>query len=256
MDIILILILGGLIGISSALLGLGGNILIVPLLPLLPMASTLTLKSIVATGIFIVFFLTLVNVISFYRQKLIDFKLVFTLIIPTSLFSFLSSFHVDKVNDNIIKTLLILVMISMVIRLLLFKKKDSNSVNELNYPLLLGAGAVSGSLAGLTGVGTGVLLGPLLLSLNLTDEKKVSPTINFLIMVACFFSSLNYLSFSNFNYPQSGLVRIDIALMIFIPAIVTAVIGRRINTSISPKLRRWVVSSALGLLILKIIWTF
>lgn len=256
MDILLIAILGGLIGISSALLGLGGNILIVPILPLFPLASSLSLKSVVATGIFTVFFLTLVNVFSFYRQKLIDFKLVLTLIIPTSLFSFLSSFHVDKVNDNVIKTLLILVMISMVIRLLLFKKKESNTVNELNYPLLLGAGALSGSLAGLTGVGTGVLLGPLLLSLNLTDEKKVSPTINFLIMVACFFSSLNYLSFSEFNFPNSGLVRLDIALMIFIPAIFTAILGRKINKNISPRLRRWVVSSVLSLLIIKIVWTF
>ena len=108
---------------------------------------------------------------------------------------------------------------------------------------MLIAGFLSGVLAGLTGIGTGIILGPLLLSANLTDDKKVSPIINFLIMIACLSSSFNY----------TDLVRYDYAFYIAIPAIITGYFGRKLNTSISPKRRRFIVASCLIILMIKTI---
>ena len=248
MSEILIILLGSFVGISAALLGLGGNILIVPLLPLF---TELSLQSVIATGILTVFFVTLFNVINFYRQGLIEFKIITLLFIPTSVSSFISSRLSSLVPEHIVKILFVLAMAAMVVKLFL-PKKASLKKNNQKY-ILIAAGLFSGSLAGLTGVGTGILLAPLLLSLEITEDKKVSPTINFLIMVSCFFSSLNYLSFSNFSFPQSGLVRLDYVLLIAIPAILSSIIGRKLNSNISPKMRRIVVSLTLLFLIFKTI---
>jgi uncharacterized membrane protein YfcA len=242
------ILLGSLVGISSALLGLGGNILIVPILPLI---SELPLQSVIATGIFTVFIVTLTNVINFYRQGLLDFKIIFYLFIPTSVSSYMSSHYATLIPENIIKILFLFVMIAMLIKL--FLPKRENKKPQSFKLLLLIVGFFSGSLAGLTGVGTGILLAPLLLSMGITDEKKVSPTINFLIMVSCFFSSLNYLSFENLHYPNSGLVRIDYALAIALPAILSSILGRKMNSNISPKKRRIIVGLTLIALILKTI---
>lgn len=250
MEAFFIILLGSLVGISSALLGLGGNILIVPILPLI---SELNLTSVIATGILTVFFVCLVNVINFYRQDLLDFKLITLLFIPTSVASFLSSSFHHYFSEEIIKFLFLAVMAAMIVKLFLPKKEKSKGEKKEHKIFLLAAGAFSGLLAGLTGVGTGIILGPLLLSMSSTDEKKVSPTINFLIMVSCFFSSLNYLSLEQFNFPSSGPVRLDYVIYIAIPALITGIIGRRMNTTISPKKRRIVVGIALILLMIKTI---
>lgn len=248
MSEILVILLGSFVGISAALLGLGGNILIVPLLPLI---TELSLQSIIATGILTVFFVTFFNVINFYRQGLLEFKIITLLFIPTSLSSFISSRLSSYVPEHMIKALFLFAMTGMVVKLFLPKKASLKKDNP-KY-LLTAAGLFSGSLAGITGVGTGILLAPLLLSLKITDDKKISPTINFLIMVSCFFSSLNYLSFSNFSYPQSGLVRLDYVLLIAVPAILSSIIGRKLNSNISPNTRRIVVGLTLLALIIKTI---
>lgn len=248
METILVIFLGFLVGISSALLGLGGNIIIVPSLPLI---SQLELPSVIATGILTVFFVTLFNVINFYRQKLLDFKLVSLLIIPTSLSSYISSHYASLIPEKTIKTLFILVMILMLIKLIIPLK--INLQKKYQKFIFVLAGLFSGTLAGLTGVGTGIILGPLLLSTQMTEDIKVSPTINFLIMISCFFSSLNYLSILNISFPQSGLVRLDYVLLILIPALITGIIGRKLNSNIKPRNRRIVVGLTLILLIAKTI---
>lgn len=250
MDILLTIILGSFVGVSAALLGLGGNILIVPILP---MISDLQLPSVIATGIFTVFIVTLINVFNFYRQNLIDISLILLLFIPTSVASYTSSHFAHLVPESILKILFLLVMAIMLVRLFLTSKAKNQEARKFPKLVLLISGAFSGILAGLTGVGTGIILAPLLLSMSVTDERKVSPTINFLIMVSCFFSSLNCLSFENLSFPQSGLVRLDYALYIAIPASITAIVGRKMNSNISTKHRRIVVGLALSLLMIKTI---
>lgn len=249
MTLLLSVILGTLVGISSALLGLGGNIIIVPLLSSI---SDLSLQSVVATGIFSVFIVTLINVINFYRQQLLDFKLIATLIIPTALASYLSSYYAPAIPQTVVKTLFITVMLGMFARLLM---KSSYQMKASGFFLVF-AGFFSGSLAGLTGIGTGVILAPLLFSSPSIQDKKVSPTINFLIMVSCFISSLNYLSWDQLNSPLAGYVRLDYALYITIPALITSILGRKLNKTIDPMRRKMIVSAALLLLIVKTIISF
>ena len=249
-ETILIAILGGLIGFSSSVFGLGGNILIVPLLPLI---IDLELPSVIATGIFTVLIVTFVNTLHFYRQGLLDFRLVTFLFLPTSVTSFISSHYAHLVPEPMIRIVFLGVMAGILMKL--FRKKSTQQTTHSQtyiQVLLLSAGALSGLLAGLTGIGTGVILTPLLLSLAVTDERNVSPTINFLIMVSCFFSSINYLSWQTLSFPTSGLVHLDTALYLSIPALLSAIQGRKLNSTIDPRKRKIIVAVALLTLMVKL----
>lgn len=247
MEILLTLVLGAMVGLSSALLGLGGNIIIVPLLP---MITDISLPSTIATGIFAVLIVTSVNVLMFYRQKLLDVPLVFTLLPVTAGSSYLSSFFSHLVPEAYIKILFLLVMSAMVVGLL--KPRTKKPQSKPHSPILLYiAGIFSGFLGGLTGIGIGVILGPMLLTTTATDERKVSPTINALILTACIFASLNYLSWRDISYPQMGHVRIDLALYLAGAAVFTAKYGRQLNGIISTRQRKIAVSSTLVALCIK-----
>lgn len=251
MEFLLIAILGMAIGVSSALLGLGGNILIVPLLPLF---IDIPLKETIATGIFTVFFLTLFNCYFFLKSKLIDLKVGLKLILPTFIFSFIGAKYTNYFSESFITYSLVIIMVLMIIRLntkLNFSSLESDSSKE-SFVLVL-SGMISGFLAGLTGVGNGVILGPILLGFKLVDDKKVSPTINFMIMIACLSATFNNLDFSNISLERSGLVRIDVALYILFPALISSFFGRRMNTNISKKMRRLLVSVTLIGLSLKLL---
>lgn len=241
-----VILLGAFIGICSALLGLGGNILIVPILPLV---SELTLSEVIATGIFTVFLVTVVNVSSFYRQGLIDFKLITILFIPTTVGSFVSSHFAPNFSENFIRILLIIVMCLMIAKLVINIRQQMS----LKYKtfILVVAGFISGSLAGLTGIGTGILLAPLLLAFHLTAANKVSPTINFLIMLACASASLNYLDFTHWEGSKWGSVRVDYVVTLFLPALLTSKIGRSFNQTIQPRRRKLLVGASLSILAVK-----
>lgn len=240
------LILGLFIGLSASLLGLGGNILIVPLLPLF---TDLPLREVVATGIFTVFFVCLNNVFFFWRQGLIDFRTCLILLIPTSMGSYLSSFYSSRLSEDLIQGILIGIMALMVVKLNL-KIKENRASKKPYHFMILGA-LVSGSLAGITGIGSGVILGPLLLAFGLTDHKKVSPVINVMIVVACFFSSLNYLNLNEWSHYRSGAVHLDLALLMILTSLPSSFLGRKFNHQIDPRLRKRIVSAVLGVLILK-----
>ncbi len=243
------LLIGLIIGLSASLLGLGGNIFIVPLLPLF---TDFPLREVIATGIFTVFFVCLINVFFFWKKGLIDFKTCLSLILPTSIGSYASSYLSGEFSENLVLTLLIVTMSVMLIRLNITLKKV-----DISSPLifmLLGA-LISGFIAGLTGIGSGVILGPMLLAFGLVEPKRVSPIINVMIVVACFFSLINYLDFKNIVGYQVGSVHTDLSIAMIIPAGLTSIIGRKFNDKIDPVLRKKIVSLVLVILIFKLIIT-
>lgn len=245
-------ILGSLVGFASSLLGLGGSVFIIPLLPEL---IELPLKTIIYTSIFCVMLVTAFNVFMFHRQKLVDWKLGLSLFPLVSLASFSTSFFSHLFSDLVVKLLLFSIMLIMVLRLLINKFDGLGEVSKGTRTTIKGvAGVLSGGLAGLTGIGSGVILGPTLLSLNLTDPKKVSPTINLLISFTCLFSILGNIEISAtpaFKVP----VRTDLSVTIFLFSIMGSFLGRKLNSSIDPRRRKIVVGVTLLLLAGKVLWS-
>lgn len=66
LELILLLSLGLVVGTFSALFGVGGGVLIVPLLPL---AVNLSVRETIATSLFAIFLVVANNTLSFQRKK-------------------------------------------------------------------------------------------------------------------------------------------------------------------------------------------
>lgn len=243
--------LGLTVGFASSLLGLGGSVFIIPLLPLF---IDLTLKSIIYTSILCVLFVTAFNVIMFTKEDLVDWRLGLSLFPLVSAASFLSSKFSHYFSESIVKYLLIATMLSMVLKLLWKPKKVKANISSLMRNTISAcAGLLSGALAGLTGIGSGVILGPTLLSLNLTDHKKVSPTINLLIFFTCLFSTLGNLSLlENFSLQFKEPVKVELAMTIFICSLLGSWYGRKINSKIDQSKRKIVIAITLSLLAFKV----
>lgn len=244
-------LLGFAVGLVSSLLGLGGSVFIIPLLPLV---VSLSLKSTIYTSILCVLFVTLFNVTMFAKDKLVDWKLGLSLFPLVSLASFLSSHFSHYFSDQVVKFLLVFIMISMVLKLLWKPRKADGDIPPLKKNLISGiAGLLSGGLAGITGIGSGVVLGPTLLSLNLTDHKKVSPTINLLIFFTCLFSTIGNLNFHGGELQFKEAVDIKLSVIIFLFSLLGSYPGRKINKKISQTQRKIVVAVTLSLLALKVL---
>ncbi len=252
MTYVILAILGSVVGLASALLGLGGSVFIIPLLP---SVIDLSLKTIIYTSIFCVMLVTLFNVTMFHRKGLVDWRLGATLFPLVSVGSFVSSYFSYHFSDTVVKGLLVAIMITMVLRLLIdrFDGKGDLSVFKERVIKFI-AGTLSGGLAGLTGIGSGVILGPTLLSLKLTEPKKVSPTINLLISCTCFFSILGNFQWSSMAFKEA--IRFDLSLTIFFFSIFGSYFGRKINNTIPPRKRKIVVGLTLLALALKVIVQF
>jgi uncharacterized membrane protein YfcA len=250
MQDLLVLFLGLSVGLSSSLLGLGGNVVIVPLLPLI---TALELKVVVATGITTVFLVTLINTVFFLRDRLVDLKLVLWLFFPSSLASFLAAGTIQYIPADWIRYTITFILVIMILRLISRKKQSNTLAKKTSTGILLIASFISGVTAGVTGVGTGVLMSPLLLTFQIIDPKKVGPTINALICLTSFSSCLKFLTSSNFAFPQWGLIRLDYVFFLSTAAVFSAFWGRRWNKRIAADTRKRILAFCLFLLLLKMI---
>ncbi|MDB2426235.1 TSUP family transporter, partial [bacterium] len=85
MDIVYLLILGTVIGLLSSLIGIGGGIVIVPMLPIV---FAMPQKEAIATSLLTICLITLFNTINYYFKNLLNVKVVLKLIIISSIGSY------------------------------------------------------------------------------------------------------------------------------------------------------------------------
>lgn len=242
----LVALLGIIVGLCASLLGIGGNIFIIPLLPLL---TGLSLIDAIAIGVASVCFITGVNSYFFYKAKLIDKNLVLLALPFSAITGFVAGHSRGAFDEAYIRIILIGVLGLMLVKLILFRKVLF-SLSPLQVKgLIVLLSIVSGLFAGLVGIGNGVLLGPAILSLNLVEHKKISPTINVLMFINSFFASAALM----LSRPFIVFSNLNTITIIVIFAIGAAYFGRRFNSLISVKNRKLLVSCVLILTIARLL---
>ncbi len=183
------------VGITLGLIGSGGSILSVPIL-----VYVLHVEPVIATGysLFIVGSTALIGGIQKAKQKLVDFKKVLLLGIPTLLTVFLTRrFIVPKVpeaidiTNNFVITkatllmgvfaiVMILVSLKMIFTKPEIEVKDST---KLNYFRIIFQGIFIGLLAGFVGAGGGFLIIPTLMFFAKTPMKVAVGTSLFIVAI-------------------------------------------------------------------------
>ena len=165
--------MGVLAGVSSSLLGIGGGILFVPLLPLI---SEMSQREVIATSLMAILFISSLNSYFFHRNSLMDWKTIFVLSPGAILGVCLGVYGGYYFSDLYLQIIGIVWLVGLAGRALWgvwVSKLDHRYDLSLGWVVL--GGFFVGVFSGLTGIGTGLILSALLLSWRRIKHIHISP---------------------------------------------------------------------------------
>jgi len=191
MEIYIIVFLTG-IGVSfiSTLFGLGGGIIMVPILSLILPYSHLEA---VATSLATIIMVASLNTYNFNKKNVIVWKIVPWIVITSIVFGFFSPKISVILNETVLVIIFILFLVWVAIKTFLIKSKENIPQFDLHLKYIpLGIGSLSGTIAGFTGIGGGGVTTPLMLITGMTKNKQAAPTSNAIMIFTALFASLSY----------------------------------------------------------------
>lgn len=208
------LILGLLVGMIGTFTGLGGGIVMVPLLPLLAGADQ---KQAVATSLFVVFLNGLQLTYLSVRKKNIEFKYVIPIAALGILASYFSSFMLYRFSNYSLRVFLVCILALVIVVLVWPPKFELGKFKNIFRYFV---GAISGVVSGFTGLGGGIVVAPLLLAGKAINHQYLTSTTSFVSMCFAGVATITHMAL---NPPQAaswGPILWREGLLIFIPAIV------------------------------------
>ena len=173
----LIILLTGLsVGFVSTIFGIGGGIIMVPLLSLiLPYSHLEAIATSLATIVFVAGF----NTYNFAKQDVIIWKVVPWIAFSSSIFAYISASMSTILPEKILIVIFILFLLYFAIRTFLIRQeKEHNTATSKSKWIPLGIGSLSGLISGVTGIGGGGITTPMMLVTGLTKNIQASPTSN------------------------------------------------------------------------------
>lgn len=245
MFLLILSLTGAFVGILSAFFGVGGGVLIVPVLYTLFPTSPPSL--IIGTSLTVIFFNSIVNTLNFRRLgrkvpldwgTLLAAGMMIGVIISTRVVQ-----HIDR---ETVRLIFALVLIATGIRTIFFKppKEDQSKIKGLNtlgfiYAFLTGFGG--GMVAGLTGLGGGIVMVPILLTIHKLPLPFVPAFSNFAMIGGTFVGMIRYGLISSplaitegfFSTFQIGSVHLAVAAVIFLSSTLTSKLGAKLSGTVS-----------------------
>lgn len=229
MDWILLVLVGLLAGTFGSLLGLGGGIIVVPVLlfltPHLPILQGLTPQVVVGTSLVVIIFTGLSSTIAYMKYKKVDYKSGLLLFIGSGPGALIGAWVNKSLNHDSFSVYFGLFMIGCSI-LLFFKdrmkprQKDRKSgyvrsyINDDGETYTYGFHPVLGTfiafgvgfLSGLFGIGGGSLMVPAMIMLFLFPPHIAVATSMFIIFLSSIVSSITHISLGNVNWVYALLL--------------------------------------------------
>ena len=252
MDLILTLLMIGIfVGFITTIVGLGGGILIVPALCLY---LGFPHHDAVATSLLTISFVTGFNVFRFHIQKDIQWNTIFLLISIGAVASFSGGKMANYFQAQVLLFLFILLLLFLIIKTLFIRDTEVQSADNSSFTAAnIKIGTLSGIISGLSGVGGGSILTPLLMSRKDIDRVNVIPTSNAFMLVTSISAAIAYASESVTNTVpwQTGLVHWDAAFFIFLGAVPSSWVGTKIQGAVPLKFRKILLAGFLIIIFLR-----
>jgi uncharacterized membrane protein YfcA len=258
-----LLALGALVGFGSSVFGIGGGVVVAPLLPfILPIESS----AIVGTSLICIFLTVGTNTYFYARKGLVKHSVAIKFGILGSIGSFGAAFFAPSFPGRAVQIFTVGLLAFIFVLSLMRQKFKSMGANEVTRPRdatgikvylpsgmesVVGIGA--GVCAGVTGIGAGVLLSPLFLIKAIVTELQIAPTLNAVIVVTSFVGGVNY------YLHGSGLVLWNVVGWVFLGSVVSSYFGRRIQLGMTSKQRHNSIVGFIGFICLlsaaRIVWS-
>jgi len=214
--------LGFVAGILGSIIGLGGGIIIVPVLTFMGFSPTLA----VSNSLFAVFSNSVASTTMYARQKRIELSLGWKLGLMAVPGTILGAFVSSEISPDIFKILFALVLISSASYIFLKRKIEEKPIDVSRLLLVFSAGAsfFAGIISSLFGIGGGLIFVPLMVVALGISMKRAAPTSQFILMFASFSGLIMHSMLGHPDYYQ--------ALLLSIGAFAGGILGARLSLEI------------------------
>ncbi len=243
-----ILTAGLMVGLISTVFGIGGGILMVPLLTAITPLSQIEAM---ATSLTTVAIVTSWNTWRYHRQGLVLWKVAGLVVLGSAICSAIAAYVATFLPEKL--------LVGFMLTFLLFLAWKTFGVKEIKAgekpagPVAaFGIGALCGTIAGLVGIGGGSITTPLLIVAGLVKNRTAAPTSNAIMICTAGAGALTYAFRGPFSWPHLGLVQLHYALLMAAGAITSSFIGIKINSRIRLSHRRTILAGILLLISLRL----
>ena len=174
--------LGFVAGILGSIIGLGGGIIIVPVLTFFGFSPALTASS----SIFAVFSNATASSISYAKQRRIEYSIGLKLGLLSIPGTVVGAYVSSEITPTLFKILFALILISASVYIFSKRKIEPKNLNfsKLIMVLAIGASFFAGIISGLFGVGGGIIFVPLMVIVMGLSMKNAAPTSQFILLFA------------------------------------------------------------------------
>ena len=248
---------GALAGLSAAFFGIGGGVVVTPLLyTLFPQASP---ASIISCSMGVILMNSSLNTWYFWKQNAYQSRLYLYMGPPLAVGMLISSLLVSSLSPQTTKPLLgVLIVIAMVHLILRPPPGPSSPMRELDnkHKSFIALWAlISGIFSGVSGVGGGLLLIPVMTIVVRAPLSALPPYLNASMAMGSLTAVLSYTLQSPMTPPfknhfvegwQIGYFNPLLCLLIFSGALLSSRYGVRLSRQIDPQWAKWLFITMLG----------
>jgi len=224
--------LGFVAGVLGSMIGLGGGIIVVPVLTFAGFPPTVAASN----SLFAAFSNAIASTISYSRQKRIEYSIGIKLGLLSIPGTILGAYISSDVTPGIFKILFGLVLIVSSIYIFLNRRMESKQHNtsKLVMLLVIGASFFAGIISSFFGIGGGIIFVPLMIVAMGIGMKNAAPTSQLILLFASFSGLITHSILGHPDYFQS--------LLLAIGAFGGGLVGARLSLEIKEKGLRILVS--------------
>lgn len=224
--------LGFVAGMLGSMIGLGGGIIVVPVLTFFGFPPTLAASN----SLFAAFSNAVGSTVSYSRQKRIDYSLGLKLGLLCIPGSVLGAFVSSDVTPAIFKILFGLVLVSSAFYIFLRKKIETTekSLTKKLIVIVIAATFFAGIISSFFGIGGGIIFVPLMVVGIGMTMKRAAPTSQFILLFASLSGIATHSILGHPDFLQAGLLAAG--------AFVGGIIGARLSLDIQERSLQILVS--------------
>ncbi len=234
--------LGFVAGILGSMIGLGGGIIVVPVLTFFGFPPTLSASN----SLFAAFSNAVGSTISYSRQKRINYSLGLKLGLLCIPGTILGAYISSDVTSGIFKMLFGLVLISSAVYIFLRKKIETKEKKLTKFMIIfvIASSFFAGIISSFFGIGGGIIFVPLMVVGIGMTMKNAAPTSQFVLLFASMSGIITHSLLGHPDFLQAGLLSVG--------AFGGGIIGARLSLDIQEKSLQILVSTIIIIAAIKL----
>ena len=246
----LTLLYGGVVGVVSGLVGVGGGIVMVPLLYVLfahPEWSGISIPPVYhavvahATSLFVIVPTAVAGILAYHRSKLVVWKVALPMAAAAVVAAMGGVQVAVRLPPELLKAGFGAFLFVSGLNLLMtsrWKGVGGDGGNK-GLAIAVAGGILIGFITALLGVGGGIVAIPLLIYLVRLDVKKVAATSLGIVVFSALTASLTY-ALNGWGHPElppgsAGYIFLPAGLALLPGAVLTARVGVKLNQRLNPR---------------------